>query len=180
MRVIAGKYKGKILNTPKDNDIRPTTDRIKEDIFNILMPYIPDCLFWDMFSGTGGMGIEAVSRGANKAVLTDNSFKSIDLIKSNIKKVGVSENEVSVIKSSAEKYLFKNKEKFDIIFADPPYNYENIFKLIELVAESEVLLEHGVFVLEHDKKIAFPDKIGLLNKIKTKKYSLTQIDFFKV
>lgn len=179
MRVIAGKYRGKNLIAPKDNSIRPTTDRIKEDLFNILMPYIPESLFWDMFSGSGSVGIEAVSRGAKSALLTDNSIKSINLIKANVEKVGI-KDEIIIRKTSVEKYIFENKEKFDIIFADPPYKYEGLKDLIRLIDKSDILNDDGVFILEHDKNIEFADEMCNLQKFKTKTYSLTQLDFFKL
>ncbi|WGX75822.1 16S rRNA (guanine(966)-N(2))-methyltransferase RsmD [Paraclostridium bifermentans] len=88
MRVISGKARGLKLNTPKSEDVRPTTDRVKESLFNIINPYIMDGDILDLFAGTGSLGIECLSRGANKCVFVDLNRSSIDIVKSNIKKLG--------------------------------------------------------------------------------------------
>lgn len=177
MRVIAGKYKGRKLLTLKNNDIRPTTDRIKEDIFNILYPYLRESIFLDLFSGSGSIGIEAVSRGAREVIMVDNNRESLKLMKSNADKVGIG-SEIQIINGSAEKYLFKTDKKFDIIFLDPPYAFENKVGLLEIINEKKLLDEEGILVIEHDKSEKMPEDIGELRKKRTKTYSLTQLDFY--
>ncbi|MFR9071078.1 MAG: 16S rRNA (guanine(966)-N(2))-methyltransferase RsmD, partial [Paraclostridium sp.] len=162
MRVISGKARGLKLNTPKNEDVRPTTDRVKESLFNIINGYIIDGEILDLFAGTGSLGIECLSRGANKCVFVDVSKTSIDIVKSNIKKARVEDNaEILNIdyKSAIDKV--KNKTyKFDIIFMDPPY-YENMFMdALKKIDESDILKDDGIIVVEHDTKQEFPESIG--------------------
>jgi len=176
MRVIGGKMRGTNLESPKDRRVRPTTDRIKEDLFNIIMPYIPDSLVLDLFAGSGAIGIEAISRGCKKSFFVDNNMDSIRLIKRNIKKTKC-EDLSTVIKKDAISFVNSTKEKFDVIFLDPPYNYEKLKNLIENVIKCDILCKDGILIVEHDKNIPFDIKEKMV-KIKTKSYSLTSIDFF--
>lgn len=176
MRVIAGKMRGTNLENPKDRRVRPTTDRIKEDLFNIIMPYIPNSLFLDLFSGSGAIGIEAISRGCKKSIFVDNNMDSFRLIKKNIKKTKCIEQS-TVIKKDAISFVNTTKDKFDVIFLDPPYNYEKLKNLIENVVKCDILCKDGILIVEHDKNIPLEPVEKLVN-IKTKSYSLTSIDFF--
>ncbi|MGL4797372.1 MAG: 16S rRNA (guanine(966)-N(2))-methyltransferase RsmD [Paraclostridium sp.] len=182
MRVISGKVRGLKLNAPKSDDVRPTTDRVKESLFNIINGYIIDSQILDLFAGTGSLGIECLSRGASKCVFVDASKSSIDIVKSNIKKARVdSESEVMNIdcKSAIDKLKARN-EKFDVIFMDPPY-YENLFvNSLEKISESKLLKEDGIIVVEHDTKEKLPDCVGELIKQKSKKYGNTTLTFYVV
>ncbi len=180
MRVISGKARGLKLNTPKNEDVRPTTDRVKESLFNIINGYIIDGEVLDLFAGTGSLGIECLSRGANKCVFVDVSKTSIDIVKSNIKKARVEDNaEILNIdyKSAIDKV--KNKTyKFDIIFMDPPY-YENMFiDALKKIDGSDILKDDGIIVVEHDTKQEFPESIGNLIKDRSKKYGNTTLTFY--
>lgn len=180
MRVISGKARGLKLNTPKNEDVRPTTDRVKESLFNIINGYIIDGEILDLFAGTGSLGIECLSRGANKCVFVDVSKTSIDIVKSNIKKARVEDNaEILNIdyKSAIDKV--KNKTyKFDIIFMDPPY-YENMFiDALKKIDGSDILKDDGIIVVEHDTKQEFPESIGNLIKDRSKKYGNTTLTFY--
>lgn len=177
MRVIAGKYRGRSLLSPKNKDVRPTTDRIKEDLFNIIMPYLYQANFLDLFAGSGSIGIEAVSRGANNVIMVDNSIESVRLIKENLKKINVTED-IRVLNQEALKYLFKTSEKFDIIFLDPPYAFRETENLIKIINDNEILKDNGIIIVEHDKVEELPEEIEDFYKNKSKKYSLTQLDFY--
>ncbi|MCC3865822.1 16S rRNA (guanine(966)-N(2))-methyltransferase RsmD [Terrisporobacter petrolearius] len=182
MRVISGKARGLKLNAPKNDDVRPTTDRVKESLFNMINPYIIDSNILDLFAGTGSLGIECLSRGANKCIFIDNSKESINIIKSNIKKARV-ENESIVLnldfKSAINSLALKN-EKFDVIFMDPPY-YKNMFSdALGSIDNKNLLKEDGIIVVEHDTKDRFPDNIGRLYKSRDKKYGNTTLTFYKV
>lgn len=180
MRVISGKARGLKLNTPKNEDVRPTTDRVKESLFNIINGYIIDGDVLDLFAGTGSLGIECLSRGANKCVFVDVNKTSIDIVKSNIKKARVEDNaEILNIdyKSAIERVKNKNY-KFDIIFMDPPY-YENMFiDSLKKIDESDILKDDGIIVVEHDTKQKFPESIGKLIKDRSKKYGNTTLTFY--
>ena len=182
MRVISGKVRGLKLNAPKNDDVRPTTDRVKESLFNMINSYMMDSDILDLFAGTGSLGIECLSRGANKCVFVDKSKESINIVKSNIKKARV-ENESIVLNldfKSAISSLALKKEKFDVIFMDPPY-YKNMFSdALLAVDEKELLKEDGIIVVEHDTVDKFPDNMGRLYKSREKKYGTTTITFYKL
>ena len=182
MRVISGKVRGLKLDTPKNDDVRPTTDRVKESLFNIINPYVIDSNVLDLFAGTGSLGIECLSRGALSATFVDVSKDSINIVKSNVKKARV-ENESTILnldfKTAIDRLNVQNK-KFDIIFMDPPY-YKNMFiDALSNIDNSDLLSEDGIIVVEHDTKDKFIDKIGRLEKSKEKKYGNTTLTFYKM
>lgn len=182
MRVISGKARGLKLNTPKNQDVRPTTDRVKESLFNIINFDIMDSKVLDLFAGTGSLGIECLSRGASKCVFVDKSKESMAIVKSNIKKARV-ENEsitMNIDFKSAILSLGNKGEKFNIIFMDPPY-YKNMFEdALSMVDQNNLLEEDGVIVVEHDTKDSFPENIGRLYKSRDKKYGKTTLTFYKM
>ena len=182
MRVISGKVRGLKLDTPKNDDVRPTTDRVKESLFDIINPYVIDSNVLDLFAGTGSLGIECLSRGALSATFVDVSKDSINIVKSNVKKARV-ENESTILnldfKTAIDRLNVQNK-KFDIIFMDPPY-YKNMFiDALSNIDNSDLLSEDGIIVVEHDTKDKFIDKIGRLEKSKEKKYGNTTLTFYKL
>ncbi|MGL5695053.1 MAG: 16S rRNA (guanine(966)-N(2))-methyltransferase RsmD [Peptostreptococcaceae bacterium] len=182
MRVISGKARGLKLDTPKNQDVRPTTDRVKESLFNMINPYIRESNILDLFAGTGSLGIECLSRGAKKCVFIDKSKDSIKIVNSNVKKARV-ENESTVLNvdfKEAVKRLSAKNEKFDVIFMDPPY-YENMFiECLKSIDELNLLVQDGIIVVEHDTKEKFDDSIGNLYKSREKKYGNTTITFYKL
>jgi 16S rRNA (guanine(966)-N(2))-methyltransferase RsmD len=182
LRVISGKARGLKLDTHKNLDVRPTTDRVKESLFNIINPYIRESNILDLFAGTGSLGIECLSRGAKNCVFVDKSKDSIGIVKSNVKKARV-ENESTILnldfKTAIDRLNVQNK-KFDIIFMDPPY-YKNMFiDALSNIDNSDLLSEDGIIVVEHDTKDKFIDKIGRLEKSKEKKYGNTTLTFYKM
>ena len=181
MRVITGTAKGKKLLTPKDERVRPTTDRIKETLFNIISPYVRDAVLIDCFAGTGGVGIEALSRGARQAYFIDNHRESIELIKKNLKIARLEEKattlpvEVSVaLRSLAHKNI-----KADIIFMDPPYHLNIISRLIETIGQKNLLAEDGIIIAEHDNTIELKDQIGSFIKVDQRVYGTTIMSYYK-
>ena len=182
MRVISGKARGLKLDTPKNQDVRPTTDRVKESLFNMISSYIMDSNILDLFAGTGSLGIECLSRGAKNCVFVDKSKDSINIVRSNVKKARV-ENESTILNvdfKDAVKKLSTQNQKFDVIFMDPPY-YENMFiECLKSIDEFNLLDEDGIIVVEHDTKDLFEDSIGRLNKSREKKYGNTTLTFYKL
>ena len=181
LRVISGKVRGLKLDTPKNQDVRPTTDRVKESLFNMINPYIRESNVLDLFAGTGSLGIECLSRGAKNCVFVDKSRESINIVKSNVKKARV-ENESTILNidfKDAVKRLSTQNQKFDVIFMDPPY-YENMFiDCLKSIDELNLLHEDGIIVVEHDTKDQFEETIGRLVKTRDKKYGNTTITFYK-
>ncbi|MCL2234577.1 MAG: 16S rRNA (guanine(966)-N(2))-methyltransferase RsmD [Firmicutes bacterium] len=149
MRVIAGKYRGKILSPPQNKNFRPTTDRIKETMFNILVSkgVIQDAVVLDLFCGSGALGIEALSRGAKSVIFNDAGLKSIAVTKKNLDVCGIKAQVMSLDYSFALKKL--KDERFDLIFIDPPYDETYATKLFDLINEYEILRGDGVIVFEH-------------------------------
>lgn len=148
MRVIAGTARSLPLKTPEGLDTRPTTDRIKETLFNMLQTYIPDCVFVDMFSGSGGIGIEAISRGARKAYFIENAPKALSCIEQNLAFTKFTDHAI-VLKQDACAGLNSIYEKqVDIIFMDPPYNQEHEKRVLELLRNMKYVTEDTLIIVE--------------------------------
>lgn len=162
MRVISGRCKGRALFSPKNKFIRPTSDRVKEVIFNFIGEAVDNSLVLDLFSGTGNLSIEALSRGAQFAVLVDNSEPAIRLIYRNLELTDLL-SQCQIVKQDVSRYLKKTiaqKKFFDLIFADPPYFITDYQKIIEYIGSDNLLQYGGFFVLEHSsrKELGSPAK----------------------
>lgn len=158
MRVISGKFKGKKLFAPGDNRVRPTTDRIKETLFNILAAkgLCGEVTVLDLFGGSGALGIEAMSRGAVKTVFIDKDPASIALIKTNLNHVGAKPYEYEVYNVDFAFALKKLKDKrFDVVFADPPYTAGLENAIMETIDKYNVLSKSGILVMEHSVDVCF-------------------------
>ncbi len=176
MRVIGGKFRGKKLKSFEGQDIRPTSDRAKESIFNIINLKINGSSFLDLFCGTGSMGIEALSRGAERVVFTDVSANSVKLTNENLKSV---KQEINALKIDAKDFLASCKESFDIIFLDPPYDYDQVVVLIGLIVKNNLLNKDGLIIYEHksDRQSQNFDGLKLYD---VRKYGIAVFDFYKV
>jgi 16S rRNA (guanine966-N2)-methyltransferase len=172
MRIISGKYKGKKLLGFNLDGTRPTMDRVKESLFASIQNYIPNSICLDLFAGSGALGIEAISMGAQKIVLIDNNQEAINTIKTNTQ--NISEN-IEIKKIDYKKYLKETKEKFDIIFLDPPYDNKLLNKSLKYISEYNILKENGIIICEYEKE----NPITSLKLIKEKKYGTTNIKIFK-
>ena len=152
MRVIAGKARRLQLKAPEGMDTRPTADRVKESLFNMINPDLYGCSFLDLFSGSGAIGIEAISRDADKAVFVDKSTVCADIIKANLEFTKLSENAEIITDDicSAIAELGVRGEKFDIIFMDPPYNHELERQVLEYLQDSSILDENTLIIVEAD------------------------------
>jgi len=164
MRVIAGVAKGRKLVAPIGDHIRPTKDRVKEAIFNSLHSYglVKDKSFLDLFSGTGSLGIEALSRGANSVVFIDNHEEAIDCITVNVEKLNYG-SASKILKTDALNFL-KKKEYFDVALIDPPYKYEHWGPLLEHINAHAIVIESSENItLESDWQIIKSQKYGQTN-----------------
>ena len=181
-RVVAGKCKGTVLEAPKGDATRPTTDKVKEAIFSSIQMRVPDSAFLDVFSGTGQMAIEALSRGAEKAVLIDQAGPSLRAIGNNLTKTHLKED-ARVIKMAyheALRLLGRDKESFDIIFMDPPYAMAEKYSrsVAELIAEYGLLRDGGIFIVESDAGAKIQENVTNMTCIKSCKYGSTLVTFF--
>ena len=166
MRVIAGSKRSLKLKTPPGDNVRPTTDRIKETLFNILNPRIYDCDFLDLFCGSGGIGIEALSRGANSCVFVDSSNESLKYTKDNLKFTGL-EDTATVMRSDAAgaiRDLFTSGKRFDIVFMDPPYSNGLEKKVLEEISRFNILNEDGIIIVEAaaDTDFSYLSELGFI------------------
>lgn len=152
MRVDAGLFKGRKLLENKYDHIRPTTDKVKQALFVKLQFFVPEKRVLDLFCGTGAMGIEAISRGAEKVVFVDKDARSIDMTKQNLKNLGI---KAQVTKCDALLFLEKCEELFDLIILDPPYKSGLYEKVLQKIYEGKLLSEEGIIVCEHAQEDNF-------------------------
>lgn len=180
MRIIAGTAKGKTIKCRKGTETRPTMDRVKESLFSILMPYVEGSRVLDLFSGTGNIALEAISRGAKKAVMIEKDREALRVIIENVNNLGF-EDQCRAYKNEtirAVEILGKKREKFDIIFMDPPYIEEVCTKVIKAVEKAGLLAEEGIIVCEHHKYEDMTDEIGEFKKIDERTYGKKTLTFY--
>lgn len=152
MRVITGKYKGRHFDVPRNFKARPTTDFAKENLFNVLRGYMDfeeDCTALDLFSGTGSITLELLSRGCGRVVSVESDPLHYSFIKKFVEQL--QDLNAMPVRADVFRFLGKCREQFNIIFADPPYNLAQLEKIPDIVTGSQLLKEDGIFVLEHGK-----------------------------
>lgn len=162
MRVIAGKARSLPLKTPEGMDTRPTTDRIKETLFNMLMPYLPDAVFVDLFSGSGGIGIEALSRGARHAYFVENQKNALACITDNLNFTHFTE-QATIMKQDVLSALGNIHEKeIDVIFMDPPYGHEYEKQVLQILKTMPYVTNDTLIVIEAslDTDFSYLDAMG--------------------
>ncbi len=180
MRIIAGLSKGFLLKAPKGLDVRPTADRVKETIFNILRDRVENSTILDLFAGTGNLGLEALSRGAAAVTFFDNSRRSLAIVKENVAHTHW-ENFCELHKTDALlglAFLKKNHRNFDLIFCDPPYNRNLVGKVLTSLDEpAGILASEGIVIIEHSRHESWPDSLEYLKVWRTEKFGETLISF---
>lgn len=176
MRVIAGKARRTLLKTPKGFKTRPTSDRIKETLFNMLQPELYNCIFLDLFSGSGGIGIEAISRGATKCVFVENDREAINCIRENLEKANMTK-EGQIIAGGVMTALrqLEGKLTFDCVFMDPPYDKDIEKDVLNYLAQSKLITSSTLIVAETlaDADIEYLENAGY-ELIKQKRYKTNQ------
>ncbi len=181
MRIIGGQFKSRTISMPKGVDMRPTQDKVREAIFNIL-GNITGYRVLELFAGSGAFGIEAISRGAGYVTFVDNNFRCVETIAANLKSLGVGSNQYNIAKSDAVKILPKldaGSEKYDIIFMDPPYYKDLAKKCLISVNSYDILARVGFVLVEHFKKDVLPTDLANLYPIQERRYGDTVITIFK-
>ena len=182
MRIISGTARGTKLYTLEGQTTRPTLDRVKESLFNIIQNEIPNSIFLDLFSGSGAIGLEAASRGAKKVILCDKSKDAIQIIKKNIEKTHLSEK-VKLYNLDYELLLkTKVKEKLDIVYIDPPYESDFVIKSIKCIIEQKLADENSVIIIEtDDEQRILKDLENLeIEVTDTRKYGRASLIFLKI
>lgn len=196
MRIIAGKYRGRKLKSPPSLATRPTSDRLRETLFNVLAPRIGGARFLDLCAGTGAVGIEALSRGGSHVSFVDKSQKMGSLIKANLKSLEVENSSVDVVEGEALTFLRelakgpgpslsvglvpRLAEPFDIIFFDPPYaaDYEAVLNYVGEQA-TRFLKKGGLMIVEHEKRRELDDSFGGLQRFRILKQGDSCLSFYR-
>lgn len=182
MRVITGEYGGRRLKAVPGESTRPTTDKIKESLFNMIGPYFDGGNCLDLFAGSGGLAIEAVSRGMDKAVLIDKAPAAIKVIQENIA-VTKEKEKFKVIRGDAARVIknLKSEEQvFDLVFLDPPYAKQQIISQIEELLDNKMLTPEALIVCEVDKKVDLPEAIKNARVYKSAEYGITKIMIYEL
>lgn len=182
LRVVSGICKGRPLKAVPGNTTRPTTDKVKEALFNMIGPYFNGGIGLDLFAGSGGLGIEALSRGLDKVIFIDRDAKAIQVIRENIKSCSFDEK-IEVYRNDAEralKALIKREIRFDYIFLDPPYKKQQLINLMQTIVEENLLSEDGIVVCEHSHDVELPQSVGALTQIKHEKYGIITVTIYSL
>lgn len=182
MRVISGSRKGRPLQAVPGKGTRPTVDKVKESIFSMIGPYFEGGIALDLYAGTGGLGIEALSRGMDKAIFVDLDRKAIEVIKQNLEKTHfLDKAEVYKNESGrALKALIKRGVKFDLVFLDPPYAHQKIESEIAIFHDHGLLNEAAWIVAETDAEFQLADQIGTVQKVKESEYGGTRVTVYQM
>ena len=182
MRVIAGYYRGRNLRSPPSMQVRPTSDRLRETLFNVIAPRIEGTRFLDLCAGSGAVGIEALSRGAAYVTFVDRSRKMCGLVESNLDLCGVPEEETEVVMSEAAEFLRRASTRgdahWDIAFYDPPY--ANDYKpVLAAFGSGEILNADGLLVVEHHHKNELKDEVGAIRRWRILKQGDSSLSFYE-
>ncbi|RKD24158.1 16S rRNA (guanine(966)-N(2))-methyltransferase RsmD [Ammoniphilus oxalaticus] len=181
MRVISGSKKGRPLQALPGKSTRPTVDKVKESIFSMIGPYFEGGIGLDLYAGTGGLGIEALSRGMEKIVFVDIDKKAIEVIKQNLAKTDLLD-QAEVYKNESRralKALKKRQLPFDLVLLDPPYTHRNIADEIALLEQFGLLNLGAIIVAETDAQLSLPDLIGPIQKQKEAEYGSARITVYR-
>jgi 16S rRNA (guanine966-N2)-methyltransferase len=178
--VVSGICKGRPLKAVPGNTTRPTTDKVKEALFNMIGPYFDGGIGLDLFAGSGGLGLEALSRGLEKVIFIDRESKAIQVIHENIKTCKF-EEQAEVYRNDADralKALIKREISFDYIFLDPPYKKQQLVNLMEKMDKQDIVKTDGIIVCEHSFDVDLPKSVGRFNQIKHEKYGIIAISIY--
>lgn len=182
MRVIAGNYRGRNLRSPPSMQVRPTSDRLRETLFNVLAPRIGGTRFLDLCAGSGAVGIEALSRGAAHVTFVDRSRKMCGLVESNLDLCGVPEDETEVVLSEATEFLrrasTRAEQKWDIAFFDPPYATDYV-PVLASFGSGAILNDDGILIVEHHHKSEMKDAIGNIRRWRILKQGDSSLSFYE-
>lgn len=158
--------------------VRPTSDRLRETLFNVIAPRIEETRFLDLCAGSGAVGIEALSRGASHATFVDRSRRSCQLIEANLELCRISEEQQVIYCSEANEFLRQTEETWDLIYFDPPYK-EDYLRTLELIAAKELLTDDGLLIAEHHHKNPLPETVGNLHRSRVLKQGDSALSFYE-
>lgn len=177
MRVIAGSARGVRLVAPEGLETRPTSDRVREALFNILGPRLQGAHFLDLFAGTGANGVEALSRGATRAVFVENNRAACACILQNLEKTKLGDGG-TLFRTALPEALARVPGNFDLVFVDPPYRYPDYQDILKALQDYERLAPQAVVVVEHEAKVQLPEMVGTLQRTREARYGQTTLAFY--
>lgn len=180
-RIISGSFKGRSLKTFSGTNTRPTADRVKESVFNIIQDKLPGSSVLDLFAGTGSLGLEAISRGCNIAVFVEKDKRALAVLRENCKVLGCTDD-IVIMPMDVEKAIRSLQAKdyvFDIVFMDPPYDRNLETPVLLTLSESGIVKNDGIIILEHMTKAKQPDATGIFTRFDTRRYGSTSISFYR-
>jgi 16S rRNA (guanine(966)-N(2))-methyltransferase RsmD len=181
MRIIAGEYKARRIEMPRGADIRPTSDKVREALFNMISKRVEGASVLDLFAGSGSLGIEALSRGAASAVFIDKDKRCVDCIKGNVSGLGIDRARCEIYRNDAFRALEKlgqTKRRFDLVFLDPPYHEGALRKSLIYLCNYDILNTQNLVVAEHFKKDDMPDDLECLTACRKARYGDTALTFY--
>ena len=181
MRVVSGERKGMPLKAVAGNTTRPTTDKVKESIFSMIGPFFDGGTAVDLFAGSGGLGIEALSRGVDRAIFIEKDRKAYQVIKENIEKCRY--EQVSELycndATRAVKALLKRDIQIDLLFVDPPYHKKEYYELVDTLVQGEKLAEDAIILCEHMKEVVLPKSYGAYELTRQEQYGDTIVSIYR-
>ena len=179
MRIIAGEFRGRRLKSPPDYSIRPTSDKVKEAVFSIILPFFNSkTIVMDVFAGSGNLGLEAISRGAVKSYFSDVSKDSLRLVKENVAVCGAQDRAV-LLNADFRSAIARVKEPVDFYFLDPPYADGYIIEALDTILDNGSLSADGMIVCEHDIHDKMPEEYRDLECFRSRRYGKTGLTIYR-
>jgi 16S rRNA (guanine(966)-N(2))-methyltransferase RsmD len=183
MRVIAGTFKSRRLKGSPPTGVRPTSDKLRGTLFNVLGPAVHDCVFLDGFAGMGAVGIEAISRGARETIFVDQSKKSMAIVRENLRGLGIDAG-IRLLELPLERaldVLSRENLKLDIVFIDPPYDRKDLYDtVLHTFGTRPLLADEGILVAEHSKRLDLPERTGKLRRYRVLTQGDSSLSFFRI
>ena len=181
VKVIAGKYRSRVLTTLEGLNTRPMTSRMKESIFNTIGPYFDNDVVLDLFGGSGALSIEAISRGASFAYINEKAYDALKVIKKNVESIGI-QNDVSIMNLDykvALKKLSSDNRKFDIIFLDPPYRMNIVEEIVAYIVDNDMLNDKAIIICQYVAGNYHPQETDALKLIKNFAYASSEVCIYQ-
>ena len=181
MRIIAGAYKGRRLTTPRGDTTRPTADQVRTALLDTLMPWLPQARVLDLFAGAGGVGLEALSRGAAHVTFVERDARAVHALRANVATLGV-QGATRILRDDVRRALAtlsREDATFEVVFADPPYDTGDVAATLEALGDGALPSERGVVVVQHLTKRPPPASVGRLTTTRSRRFGETTLTFFR-
>jgi 16S rRNA (guanine966-N2)-methyltransferase len=178
MRIISGRERGRKLKTPEGDNIRPTSEKVKEALFSIIQFELEGRRVLDLFAGTGQLGLEALSRGARECVFADNDRAALRIARENAERCGFLDRSKFIL-ADYRTALKRSGEKYDIILIDPPYGSDYHKKALDLISGFDILRDNGIIIVETESEIGLPESAGSIEKIREYHYGKTMLTTYR-